>query len=198
MAAAAISYYNRPKCTQPAISGRQVRIGILQSISSSNMPSCAAVIRTTPSTGDGQINRAFSRRLANRHIPCVSQYSALIKSPRRPLKQNVTRERVLLQHRLNLHRKPVHALAHVGPAASQKHLYSDGQPDHGAAPEGYQNTTQCVGVDMTIDTNTTLPGQFDQHYASAGTLRALHLGAVTKIGFSVEPEALTAIGLFAE
>jgi hypothetical protein len=40
-----------------------------------------------------------------------------------PEAKNVTRERVLLEHRLDLHRQPVHAFAHVGPAAGQKHLH---------------------------------------------------------------------------
>src|SRR6202035_3371883 len=42
-AVAEISFYNRPESisrTHPATSGRQVRIGIRQSIPSSNMPSC--------------------------------------------------------------------------------------------------------------------------------------------------------------
>jgi hypothetical protein len=65
------------------------------------------------------MKRPFSRRLANRHSPCVSRYSALIKSPRRPLKQKTWPE----NDRLDLHCQPVHALAHVGPAAGQKHLH---------------------------------------------------------------------------
>ena len=120
---------------QPATSGRQVRSGARQSIPSNSIDSCAGVSRTTPSAGEGQMKRPFSSRLANKHSPCASQYSALIKSPRRPRKQKTWPENgSCLQHRLHLHRQPVHALAHVGPATGQKHLHTGRQPDHRATP----------------------------------------------------------------
>jgi hypothetical protein len=68
----------------PAAVGRQVRIGMRQSMPSSSMPSCAAVNATTPSADDGQTKWPFSSRLANRHSPWPSHHSTLISPPRRP------------------------------------------------------------------------------------------------------------------
>src|SRR5450830_10752 len=72
--------------TYAASVGCQVRTGILQSIPSSSMDSCAGLSETAPLSAWGQMKRPFSSRLANRHIPWPSHHSSLMMSPRLPRK----------------------------------------------------------------------------------------------------------------
>jgi hypothetical protein len=72
----------------PAVSGRQVRCGVRQSMPSSNIANCAGVTETLPSAGDGQTKRPRSSRFENRHAPWPSHQITLIRSPRRPRKTN--------------------------------------------------------------------------------------------------------------
>ncbi len=55
---------------------------------SSSIASCAELMASLPSTGDGQTNRPRSSRFENRHAPWLSHQMIFNKSPRRPRNTN--------------------------------------------------------------------------------------------------------------
>ena len=69
---------------QTAICGVNVLSGLLQSIPSRSIDSCARLSETVPLSALGQMNRPRSRRLENRHRPSPSHHKSLTMSPRRP------------------------------------------------------------------------------------------------------------------
>lgn len=76
------------KYQHPAVSGRHVLSGVRQSTPSSNIDSYAGDNITLPAVAEGKTNRPFSKRLENRHAPCLSHQKTLTSSPRRPRKTN--------------------------------------------------------------------------------------------------------------
>ena len=69
---------------QTAICGSNVLSGLLQSIPSRSIDSCARLSETTPLSAFGQIKRPLSRRLENRQREYPSHHKSLTISPLRP------------------------------------------------------------------------------------------------------------------
>jgi hypothetical protein len=87
---------------------------------SSSTESWDGLSTAMPSSDRSHANRPHSSRLANRQRP-PSHHNSLSRSPRRPRKQTVTRERILPELRLHLRRQAVEPFAHVGGTRRQPH-----------------------------------------------------------------------------
>src|SRR5262249_30727298 len=74
-----------------------VRSGLLQSMPSSSIDSCAGVRCTEPEVARGHTKRPRSSRLAKRHSPSPSAHSTLIRSPRLPRNTNTWPEYALFE-----------------------------------------------------------------------------------------------------
>ena len=107
-----------------------------------------------PASARGHTNRPRSSRLANRHSPSPSHHNSLIRSPRRPRKQNTWPENGSLPSTaLRLRRQAVEPLAHVGRARRQPHPRARRQTDHRSS----SITCRSVSGDTSPRTHTRAP-----------------------------------------
>jgi hypothetical protein len=78
-------YRGITRINQTAICGVNVLSGLLQSIPSRSIDSCARLRETVPLSAFGQMNRPRSKRLENKQRPSPSHHRSFTMSPLRPL-----------------------------------------------------------------------------------------------------------------